>query len=309
LEKRILIAIDGSIHSKLALEYALKMGSVVKGLSYALLNVQPKISEFLLEDAKTDAKARSALKDVMGRNQENSKQILEEHKSHMVRLGVEEDRIETVTQANMMGTAKDILHYAEQHLCDAIVLGRRGVGRLEEIFMGSVTNSVLEHSGVVPVWAVGGEVTSFEIMLAIDGSESALSAVEYAATMVGPNPEARITLLHVTPRLRDYCTIEFDDKGDMAEDAIAQGDKRCVDGFYVHARKKFQDAGIDDKRITIKEVKTNVNVSKTILEEVQKGSYGTVVVGRRGANKSFFLGSVSRHVLANAPNCAVWLVP
>ena len=69
MEKMILIAVDDSFHSRKAMEYAAGMGSIVKNLKYTIINVQPKISEFLLEDAKMDSKARAALKEVTEKNQ------------------------------------------------------------------------------------------------------------------------------------------------------------------------------------------------------------------------------------------------
>ena len=78
MEKKILITVDGSIHSRKAMEYTVKMESIIKDVHYILLNIQPKISEFLVEDARMDRKARSALKDVISKNQENSLALLDE---------------------------------------------------------------------------------------------------------------------------------------------------------------------------------------------------------------------------------------
>jgi nucleotide-binding universal stress UspA family protein len=309
VEKRILIAVDGSIHSRKAIEYTVTMESVIKDVNYILLNVQPQISDFLIEDARSDGKARSALKEVTGKNQEKSMKILNEFKSVMTKQGIDENRVEIVSQPVIRGTAKSIMDYGKQSMCDAIVLGRRGVSRLAEAFTGSVTNNVLEHTNVTPVWAIGGDIKSSKIMVAIDGSESALSAVDHVIFMVGENPDIQITLLHITPRLRDYCTIEFDDEGDILEEVITQGDKKCVESFYVHAQKKFEEAGLKEHQIEIKQVTSTLNIGKAIVDEAKKGDYGTVVIGRRGANNSFFMGSVSRHVLGNASDCAVWLVP
>ena len=309
MEKRILIAVDGSLYSRKAIEYTVKMESVIKDLNYTLINVHPKISEFLIEDARADSKASSALKEINKNNHENSMKILNESKSIMKRLGIDEKHIKTVSQPVVRGTAKAILDYGKKSLCDAIVLGRRGVSRLAEMFMGSVTNDVLENTNITPVWAIGGEITSSKIMVAIDGSESALRAMDHVIFMVGENPDIQIILLHVTPRLRDYCTIEFDEKGDILEEVITQGDKRCVEDFYAHAQKRFEEAGLKESQIDIKQVTSRINIGKAIVDEIEKGDYGTVVIGRRGANNSFFMGSVSRHVLTNASNCAVWLVP
>jgi nucleotide-binding universal stress UspA family protein len=309
MKKKILVAVDGSIYSRKAIEYTVKMESVIKDLNYTLLNIHPKISEFILEDAMAGDKARSLLKEVTTRNYENSIRILNNAKSIMMKLGVDENQIETVSRPVVRGTAKAILDYGRKSLCDAIVAGRRGISRLAEVFMGSVTNSVLEHTSVTPVWAVSGDVKSLKIMVAVDGSESALRSMDHVIFMVGENPDIRITLLHVIPRFRDYCEIEFDDKEDLLEEVITQGDKRCIDEFYAHAQQKVKEAGLKKSQIDIKQVTSTIGIGKSIVDEVKKGNFGTVVVGRRGADDSLFLGGVSRFVLANIANRAVWLVP
>lgn len=309
MEKKILIAVDESFHSKKAVEYAIKMNSVVKNLSFTIFNVLPTISEYLVTDSNIDRKASAALKEVISKNEDTSKELLESYKSMMIKNGVNKKYIDMVSQPRIMGAAKDILHFSKQNLHDAILLGRRGISRIEEAFMGSVANTVLEHANVIPVWAIDGEVKSSKILVAIDGSESALNAVDHICFMLGDNPDAKLTLLHVTPTLRDYCTIEFNEQGDIVEEIIAHGNKQCVDGFYTHANQRFKAAGINENQILFREVKSMVSVGKTIVSEAEKGGYGIVVIGRRGVNESFFMGNVSRYVINKASDCAVWLVP
>lgn len=309
MKKRILIAVDESTYSRKAMEYAVMMGSMVKDLHYTLFNIQPKISEFLLDDARLDPKAMAALKNAAKKNQDNSRDLLNKSKEIMVKSGAAETHVDTVSQAQSAGTAKTILDFGRQSLCDSILLGKRGLSRLTESFIGSVTNSVLEHADVIPVWAVGGEVTSKKILVAIDGSEGALRAADHVGLMLGDNPDVQITLLHITPRLRDFCKIDFEEEGDDIQEVIIDGDKQCVDSFYIHAKKKFRDAGLRPDQIEIMEVKSTINIGKTIVDEAEKGGFGTIVIGRRGTNNSFFMGSVSRRVLTEASNCAVWLVP
>jgi len=309
LEKRILVAIDDSNYSKKAIEYAAGMRTLIPELTFTLFNVQPTISDYLVHDSNIDANARAALKEVAAKNEKESNDLLNSYKSLMVKKGVDEKSIDLVSQPRIMGAAKDILHYAKRAMVDAIVLGRRGVSKLEEAFVGSVTNIVLEHAGVIPIWATDGEVSSSKIMVAIDGSESSLNAVDYISSMVGGNPDVKLTLLHVTPTLRDYCTIEFDEEGDIVDEVIASGAKQCVSNFHAHAQKRFKAAGINENQILIREVKSTINIGKTIVDEAAKGKFGIVVVGRKGLNESFFMGSVSRYVANKVTNCAVWLVP
>jgi len=309
LKKRILVAVDDSTYSRKAIEYAAQMKDIISDLSFIIFNVQPTISDYLLQDSKRDAKASAALKKVTAKNEKTSKELLQNYKAQMIKKGIDEKSIDLVTQPKSMGAAKDILLYAKNILPDAIVLGRRGTSRLQEAFIGSVVNTVLEHASVVPIWAIDGEITSFKIMVAIDGSESALNAVDHISFMVGGNPDVDLTLLHITPTLRDYCTIDFDKEGDIVDEVIARGDKQCVDDFYIHAKQRFQSAGIHENQINIKEIKSTINIGKTIVDEAKKGKYGTIVVGRKGMSDSFFMGSVSRYVVNKATNCAVWLVP
>jgi len=53
VEKRILIAVDGSVYSRKAMEYAAGIGSIVKNIHYTLLHIHPKVSEYLVEDVRS----------------------------------------------------------------------------------------------------------------------------------------------------------------------------------------------------------------------------------------------------------------
>lgn len=309
MEKKILIAVDGSMHSKKAVEYALKIRSVVHELSFVLFYVQPNISDYLLEEAKSDVHTRTSLKALIKKNQAESEKLLHEYKTFMVKSGVPESNIETITRAYIKGVAKDILDFAKKSLYDAILLGKRGVSRLEETFAGSVSSGILEHTDNTPVWTIDGKVANTDFLVAVDGSESALRAIDHAAFMLEKSPDARLTLLHVKPRLRDYCAIQFNDVGEEVEEIIVRGSRKCVADFYEHAKKRLEESGIMTDRISIREVSNMFNIGKTVVTEAEKLGCSNVVIGRTGLGQSFFLGSVSRYVLAKATNCAVWLVP
>ena len=309
MKKKILLAVKDSTHSKKAIEYAASMKTIIPELTFILFNVQPAVSDYIAHDSNIDANARVALKKVVLKNEKGSRELLEKYKTLMVKKGVDDKAIDLISQPRVMGAAKDILHTARREMVDAILLGRRGISKLAEAFVGSVTNLVIENADVIPIWAIDAEVTSSKIMVAIDGSESSLNAVDHISSMVGGDPDIKLTLLHVTPKLRDYCTIEFDEEGDIVNEVIARGDKQCVDNFHTHAQKRFKAAGINENQIIIREVKSTISIGKTIVEEAKKGKFGIVVVGRKGLNESFFLGSVSSYIVNKASKCAVWLVP
>jgi nucleotide-binding universal stress UspA family protein len=308
MQKKILLAVDDSIYSKYAIVYAAKMASITSQLNFTLFHVLPTISQYLVEEAKIDFQAKVELGKIMRKNQEKALQFLRNYKEQLSSMGIKEERIDIIAQPKMLGMARDILEHAQKGLYDAICIGRRGLTRLQATFSGSVTNKLLQHSQFIPVWVVGGEVKSTNVMAAVDGSESSLRAVDHLCFMLMDNPEINITIFHVAAKIGDYCEIDFNDTGGELEKLVIEGDKRCVQSFYTHAFKKFKDAGIGEDRILIKEVKPRMNVGKAIINELKKGNYGTVVLGRRGISRSFFMGKVSEYVIGKIENCTLWLV-
>ncbi len=308
MEKKLLLALDDSMHSKNAVKYVLNVSKKIRDLRITLFTVQSPISGFLVDEAKTNLKTRAAIEKVKKKKHEEAIKMLESHKSTLVDFGMAEDRIDIKTQLQNLGTAKDILEFAEFGRYDAIVVGRRGLSRVQEMFMGSLTSKLVEHSKIIPVWVIDGEPEFENIVAAIDGSESSLRSVDHISFMVSANPEVKITLLHVAPGAGDVCPIDFSETEADVEEMILEGVRRCVQDFFSHAEKKFCEAGLKKEQIEIKEVDRKGKIGKIILSEVDKMNVQTVVVGRSGIDKAFFIGSVSKYVLDTMENKAVWLV-
>ena len=91
-------------------------------------------------------------------------------------------------------------------------------------------------------------------------------------------------------------------------DLVTSFDKKRIDHFYELAMKKFKDAGISDNQIEILTLEDGNRPGRIIIETAEKGNFGTVVIGRRGVNKSFFTGSVSHHVINKISGCVLWVV-
>jgi len=308
MERKILLALDDSIHSMHAVRYAVSLSSLLKEAAFTLFHVQPTISQFLLDEAKTDFKAKAELDKLIRKNAEHARGILEKYKTQMVRMGIGEKCIDVAARPRLLGLVKDILDHAEKGRYDAIVVGRRGLSRVQKAFMGSVTTKLVEHSGIIPVWVIDGEVTSKKFIVAVDGSEASLRAVDHLSFIIGGNPDVRVTLFHVVPKLGALFGIKFGRKEAGIEQVFAETDKQHMDHFYAAAQKKFREAGIPEGRIEFRVTTRSGNVGKAVIDEAKKEDYDTIVIGRSGVSRAFFMGSVSRYVIDNSSNRALWLV-
>jgi nucleotide-binding universal stress UspA family protein len=307
LEKEIMLAVDASIYSKNAVNYAVKMASIIKELSYTLFYVQPAISKYLIEKALStmNMEAKAELRTTLKKDSKDGELILENYKNDMINAGIDGDKIKTITRPNILSVSEDIALHAREGLYDAIVVGRRAYARGQEFLMDSVTAKLLKKCRLIPIWIVDGEVSSSKIMLAIDGSEVAFQAVDHLSFMLSGNSEIKISLFHVVPALGSHCEIRFGKHEGESDKFITEG--KCLDNFYAHLQKKFKEGGINDDQVEIKIIEGKINVGKAILKEAEKGDYGTLVIGRSTMNKSF-IRSVSKYVLDKTSNRALWLV-
>ena len=310
MQKKILLSVDDSRHSKSAVQYAAEISAVVPQLHYVLFHIQPMISLFMRDEAHKNVQTKIELEKLLKKNNEAALGLLENFQNEMVRLGIGEDRIEISTRPRKLGLAKDIIEYSKENRYDAIVVGRRGLSRLQEMMLGSASANIVEHSQVTPVWLIDGDVSGSKLMAAVDGSEASLRAVDHLSFMLSGNPATQLTLLHVTSKARDYCEVNFDEEpSDHLEEIVARGDKACIDQFYAHAIQTFKKSGIPENQIELITLKGGGSPAKDILKAAEKGNYSTLVVGRRGIEKAFFMGRVSRYIISRASNRAIWLVP
>jgi nucleotide-binding universal stress UspA family protein len=307
MEKKILIAVDGSSASMQALGYVAMMeAAVIVDLSVTLLHLAQTIPEALRQEMELRPDSFLRLQELQARHREQGQRILERARQRLLDLGVEDGRIELKLRTRQMGLARDILFEGEHGLYDAVVLGRRGLTKVEEMFMGSVTNKVVQHAERLPVWVVGGAVNSCRILIAVDSSPGSLKAVDHLAYMLSGNRECKVTLFHAGPG--PWSEAAGAGAGDEAPPSSTPDDLKRLAGFFERARADLKDAGLADGQISLVTREKAGSVWRAILEEVRRGGYGTVVLGRRGEGRSFWLGHISDKIVARCAEAAVWIV-
>jgi nucleotide-binding universal stress UspA family protein len=70
------------------------------------------------------------------------------------RAGYNRDRISTTIRSGAASRAKAIIEEARNSGCGSILIGRRGLSRVEEFFMGRVSRKVLQLAKWNAVWVV-----------------------------------------------------------------------------------------------------------------------------------------------------------
>jgi len=155
------------------------------------------------------------------------------------------------------------------------------------------------------------------ILMALDGSEGAWRAVEYAAQTFGKAPKVKITLLHILAGLPPA----FWDDGHILQEREREGRQRLVANWQKEQEKNWEDlvnkaraqlmaAGIPEAQVAEKFKTKYFDVAEDILKEAAAGRCSTIVLGRRGLGKAkaLLMGSVTNKVAQNARGIAVTIV-
>ena len=307
-ERKFLIAVDGSPHSLNAVAYAAQYCGPAD-IKVNLMQVIPPAPETLL-----DLEKEYFFKDFMGEHriewnkkaEKVAQAFLDKALNLLVAGGVPKNKIGVILRERKVGTARDIIEESLRGY-KAVVVGRGGLSRPGQPFLGSVSNKIVEKIQDVPVWVVGREIRTRKMLLAVDASENSRKAVNYVGTVAAAS-EAEITLFHVVRKF-----------GYLEDPTLRQGE---IEGFWEEVKSdiprmfrsyqlSLEKAGVTPSRISSEAMLDSPSRSGDIIREAREGAYGTIVMGRRGLSKvrDFLMGRVTNKVLNQAEDFAVWIVP
>ena len=288
MERKVLIAIDGSNQSLRAVRYVGRTFGPVRGFGADLLHLIKGPPPFLVQESRTDPHALARLKTLQSKIRRQAEDYLTQAKEEAVRSGIAEENV-TLRQVEIKtGLAKDIVFEAQNGLYDALVLGRRGLGRVQEMFMGSVSSQCVELAKSVPVWLVDGQVESNKVLLALDGSEDSFRAVDHVGFILARHSEMETTLVHVSTSLAAYCSLEEDEElAKIQEELLKKEEDYCLTNYFGRAIKMLTEAGVERSRIQVNFIPKSVELARTILKEARlQGDcpYHPVIGGEEGAD-------------------------
>lgn len=309
MDRKILVTVDGSVHSNNTLEYLSQLFVNQKNISFELisfvfLGTLPSGHELLGE---------KEILNIVGPKIKSSVKTAEHHLSkgikQLVKSGISDERCSSRVKLYRANLAASIINEARAGYYDSLVIGRRGLSKLEELVLGSVSSEALKKNHSLPMWIVDGKIESQKILLPVDGSPETLQAVDHLAFIVADNPDAEITLFHSKALLANHHELS-------QEECMKHLDQDWCDtklqNEETHLNVPEQiliDNGFPAERIKRLETSKGIYPSRQIVRQAFIDGFGTIVMGRRSSQKGKGLwGSVSEKVIAMSENIAVWII-
>jgi nucleotide-binding universal stress UspA family protein len=292
--KKILLAIDGSDYALETARYVSKILSP-QNTEVIMFHVHSKIPESYW-DIKRQASPAWRISEVKAWEREYEKTIgeyMDRAERIFRRAGFPKETIKVKIAKRKKGIARDIVKEATCGY-DCVIVGRRGMSKLKDLLLGSISTKLLEKLDCVPLIVVGKKTKPGAFLLALDGSENSMRAVDFVGAMMG-GANTRITLIHVI-------------RGE-SKSLIKEAEKK-INAVFNRGRSHLTKSGFEPYQIDTKTVKGAHSRAGAIFQEAKLGEYGTIVVGRKGLSevREFVMGRVSNKVIHMAKKHAVWVV-
>jgi len=278
--KKILVAVDGSESSIHALKESFKLATNEKSWITVVSVVPPYEGELELVGVRDIKKAlRQPCEKALSISNDIAK--------------AEGALIKTVCEE---GEAHErIIDLAEAENCDLIIMGRRGLRRLERVLVGSVTARVIGYSHkdvlVVPRDTVVGWQ---KILVATDGSRYSKDATERAIDFA-KSYGGELKVISVVDVPAEF----YGEAPDAVESLINK-----AKGFVEDVKKQAETAGIRTETFV-----REGEAFQAITNLAGDQNVNTIIMGSHGRTglKRLLMGSVTEKVIGHAP-CPVLVV-
>jgi nucleotide-binding universal stress UspA family protein len=157
---------------------------------------------------------------------------------------------------------------------------------------------------------VSGKPDPEKAMIALDGSEGSMRAVDYLCSLAN-GFDREVILFHAMRRIGfPSLSAEKGDAYTAVEDLVWGDAKKLIEPVMEDAKQRLVKAGLDAKKISKKVVTGVASRAKSLVDEAKKANCGTVLVGRKGVSQieEFNIGRVGNKVIYQAEDMAVWVV-
>ena len=305
MKKALLAAIDGSVYSSNSLDYLALLFASDPTVSIHLLSVAA--SGGAGKDWMHDVDPHRTQSPAADKHSRLANRHGKEAEERLVRKGIASERIHTLVKTVSSGISAAIREQAEAGKFDALVVGRRGLGAMGSLFLGSTSGELIEQSHATPLWIVDGTVTTSRFLLAVHNHPASLMAADHLGFIFKNHPNVEICLYHSD-------SVFGSQQSSRPEEFHTTWGKAWCDQyldidnflFYAHAQLLL-DSGISRHRITQLPVQMHLDVSSDLLRQAKKYSCGTIVIGRRRRDtaKGQFKG-ISDKTAKQAENIAIW---
>jgi len=312
--RRILLATDGSRNALGAAHYVANLFKGASDLEVTVLNISPFIPPLYREPGHGAAVHRQFMAWKKKREDE-AKAYFEETSRLFLEAGLKKSQVKTKYVHQVVGVARDIMREVDAGPFDACVVGKKGMGWFDSLFLGSITSKLLEVSENHPLWLVDGKGSkSRRVLIAMDETPYAVELARRAGRMLHGLAAVHILFYHYCSPFTETLPAEERKRMRDSEEEVVERERARMAQIVKEAREAILAEGLKPRSLNYQfqydPSARSKKISRAILSKLKEGDYGTLILGRKGTTgaREFRMGSVALRIITEAQHCGVWVV-
>jgi nucleotide-binding universal stress UspA family protein len=312
--RSILLATDGSDHSLRGAQYVADLYKGATDVTVTVLTVSPTVPPIYREESD-DPMIRDQFAAWKRKRKEEAEAYTDAARKVLLKGGFRKSQVIEKYVQQLVGVARDIIREIDAGRFDACVVGKKGLGWFGNMFLGSITDKLLQISEDHPLWLVEGKKRkSRKILVAMDETSHTVNLARYVGTMLKGLEGVTVLFYHYCAPFTEDISPEERKKMKELERRAIEREEQEMSHYFEDAKKALLDFGLAEKSVSYEfqyeRSGRPKKVTQAILEKLKKGGYGTLVIGRKGSThaREFRLGSVALRTVGEARDCAIWVV-
>lgn len=283
MERHLLVTVSEKHDNLFGVRFLGEFFEDKEEMKITLLYLTPKPPGRFEADQETELRAK--------KSEATGRRALNDAKGELLRMGFKEEQIFLKITPRRLSKVNEIIQEGAEGKYDAVVLGRRGLSRLEQTFDESVTSALFEQEWGFPVWICRKlDAERKHVLACVDGSDASHRMLDHVGFMLKRALNQNVALLTISR------------KGNVED--------KSADEILNRSKEVLVAGGISPERISFKVI-PEANAGKAIIKEASAEHFAAVAVGRTGKVMGFlkkvFVGSVSRTLFQELEGAALWL--
>ena len=240
--------------------------------------------------------------------QQDTRRIFDHAREVLLKEGFSEELIQEHIQQREMSVAKQACLLADIRKVDAVLVQKRVTSSLEGFIRGDSASALLQHCLSSPVWFTEGEIDPKSAAICIVDEDASLRVADHAGYMLS-STGAEITLLHAAKKPSHPISCRPSEALEKLAGYADTPVRRGKLSYLLKASSILADQGFDEGRIRITLIPDRGDTAGEILSWCASNGIGIIGLGHSEPEGvwSFLKTSVTRKILADFKNMAVWV--
>jgi nucleotide-binding universal stress UspA family protein len=307
LPKCLLLPIDGSPESLRPVAFISQLyppAEINLILCYFSPPLPPAYSEAVAESPYMMRRKKELLQE----REQDTRRIFGHAKEVLLKEGFSEELIQEHVQQREMSVAKQACLLADIRKVDAVLVQKRVTSSLEGFIRGDSASALLEPCLSSPVWFTEGQIDPENAAICVVNKDASLRIADHAGHMLA-GTGAKIILLHAAKKPSHPISCRPSEALKTLADYADTPVRRDKLSYLLKASAILADYGLDESRIQITLLPDRGDTAGAILSWCASNGVGIIGLGHSQPEGvwSFLKTSVTRKILADFKNMAVWV--